>query len=209
MSEPKRIGVLISGRGSNMQSIADAIDRGEIDGRIVLVLSNKKDAPGLEKARERGIETLFLSHRGFAGREEFDAAVVAQLRERKVDLVCLAGFMRLLSPVLIGAFPQRIMNIHPSLLPAFPGLDAQHQAVEYGVRITGATVHFVDEHLDHGPIIIQRAVPVMDGDTGDDLAQRILAVEHQIYPEAVKLFCADRLRVHGRTVRILPEDRHA
>lgn len=202
MSEPKKIGILISGRGSNMLSIADAIDRGEINGRIVLVLSNKKDAPGLEKARERGIETAFLSHRAYASREDFDAAVVAELRARGVDLVCLAGFMRLLSPVLIGAFPHRIVNIHPSLLPAFPGLDAQHQAAAYGVKISGATVHFVDEHLDHGPIIIQRAVAVEDGESGDSLAARILTVEHQIYPEAVKLFCADRLEIAGRHVII-------
>lgn len=194
----KRIGILISGRGSNMMSIMDACERGEINGEIVLVVSNKKKAAGLEKAAERGYETLFISHKKFDSREAFDRAVVAELEHRQVDLICLAGFMRLLSNWFVRRFRNRIMNIHPALLPAFPGLDAQWQAADYGVKISGATVHFVDEKLDHGPIIIQRAVEAHDDDTGETLAERILKIEHKIYPEAVKLFCDDRIRVEGR-----------
>jgi phosphoribosylglycinamide formyltransferase-1 len=200
----KRIGILISGRGSNMMSIMDTCERGEINGEIVLVVSNKKDAPGLEKAAQRGYETLFISHRDFPSREEFDKAVAEELEKRGVDLVCLAGFMRLLSDWFVRRFRNRIMNIHPALLPAFPGLDAQRQAVEHGAKISGATVHFVDEELDHGPIIIQRAVEVRNDDTDETLSERILKVEHQIYPEAVRLFCAGRLRVEGRKVVIRP-----
>lgn len=203
MREKRRIGVLISGRGSNMVSIAEACARGEINGEIVLVLSNKKNAAGLEKAAAMGLGTAVISHRGYETRESFDEAVVTEMRAIGVELICLAGFMRLLSPVLISAFPNRIMNIHPSLLPAFPGLDAQWQAVEHGVKVSGATVHFVDEKLDHGPIIIQRAVPVLEDDDGERLAGRILEVEHEIYPEAVGLFCAGRLKIEGRRVRVL------
>ena len=202
MSAKKRIAVLISGRGSNMLSIAKACRQGEINGEIVLVLSNKKKVAGLEKARELGLETTFISHRKYENREAFDQAVVDALEEKKVDLVCLAGFMRLLSPVLVKAFKNRIINIHPSLLPAFPGLDAQWQAADYGVKISGATVHLVDEELDHGPIIIQRAVEVENGEEGESLAARILEVEHQIYPEAVGLFCAGKLEVKGRKVLV-------
>lgn len=202
MPAKKRIAVLISGRGSNMISLMDSCERGDIHGEIAVVVSNKKNAPGLEKASDRGYETLFISHKQFTSREEFDGAVVKELKNREVDLICLAGFMRLLSPKFIRAFPNRIMNIHPSLLPAFPGLDAQWQAAGHGVKVSGATVHFVDEKLDHGPIIIQRAVPVEEGDTGENLAARILKVEHQIYPEAVRLFCQDLLSVEGRIVRI-------
>lgn len=202
MPGKKRIAVLISGRGSNMMSLMDSCEKGDINGEITVIVSNKKNAPGLEKAAERGYETLFISHKQFTSREEFDGAVVRELKKREIDLICLAGFMRLLSPAFIRAFPNRIMNIHPSLLPAFPGLDAQWQAVEHGVKVSGATVHFVDEKLDHGPIIIQRAVSVEEGDSGDSLAARILKVEHQIYPEAVRLFCQDLLSVEGRTVRI-------
>ena len=204
MPEKKCIAVLISGRGSNMMSIMDAIDRGEIDGEIVLVVSNRKKAAGLEKAAERGRETLYISHRKFDSREAFDRAVVAELEKRGVDLVCLAGFMRLLSPWFVRRFTNRIMNIHPALLPAFTGLDAQWQAADHGVKVSGATVHFVDEKLDHGPIIVQRAVEVRDDDTGETLAERILKIEHQVYPEAVRLFCADRLRVEGRKVFVSP-----
>jgi phosphoribosylglycinamide formyltransferase-1 len=202
MPEKKKIGVLISGRGSNMLSIAKACRNGEINGEIVVVISNKKTAPGLEKAASMGIETLFISHKAFGTREEFDSAMVKELQDRSVDLVCLAGFMRLLSPIMVRAFRNRIMNIHPSLLPSFTGLNAQWQAVDYGVKVSGATVHFVDEDLDHGPIIIQRAVSVQDDDTGDSLAERILRVEHEIYPESVRLFCQDRLTVTGRRVTI-------
>lgn len=183
-----------------MMSIMDAVERGDISGDIVLVLSNKADAPGLQHAAARGYETLFVSHRGFASREEFDAAVVEELEKRSVDLVCLAGFMRLLSPLFIRRYPNRIMNIHPALLPAFPGLHGQRQAIEHGVKVSGATVHFVDEHLDHGPIIIQQAVVARDDDTEETLSARILEVEHRIYPEAVRLFCEDRLRIEGRRV---------
>jgi phosphoribosylglycinamide formyltransferase-1 len=202
MPERKKIGVLISGRGSNMISIAKACRSGDINGDITVVISNKKNAPGLEKAASMGIETLFISHKAFSSREEFDSAMVGELRGRSVDLVCLAGFMRLLSPVMVRAFRNRIMNIHPSLLPAFPGLNAQWQAVDYGVKVSGATVHFVDEDLDHGPIIIQQAVTVRDDDTGDSLAERILKIEHEIYPASVRLFCRDRLTVTGRRVTI-------
>lgn len=200
MSAKKKIAVLISGRGSNMLSIAKACAEGRINGEISLVISNKKKAEGLAKAVEMGIETLFISHRKYESREAFDQAVVDALNEKGVDLVCLAGFMRLLSPVLVGAFRNRIINIHPSLLPSFPGLDAQWQAADHGVRVSGATVHFVDEKLDHGPIIIQKTVVVENSEEGASLAAKILKVEHQIYPEAVKLFCEDKVRVEGRKV---------
>lgn len=202
MAGKKRIAVLISGRGSNMMSLIDACEKGDINGEIAVVISNKKKAPGLEKAKEKGYEAIFVSHKRFTNREDFDGAVVEELWKRKIDLICLAGFMRLLSPSFIRAFPNRIMNIHPSLLPAFPGLEAQWQAIEHGVKVSGATVHFVDEKLDHGPIIIQQAVPVEEDDSGESLANRILKVEHQIYPEAVRLFCADRLSIEGRSVLV-------
>lgn len=198
MSAKRRIAVLISGRGSNMLSIAKACKEGSINGEIVLVLSNKKNAAGLERAEKMGIETLFLSHRKYLSREAYDQSVVDALTDRNVDLVCLAGFMRLLSPVLVQAFQNRIINIHPSLLPSFPGLDAQWQAADYGVKVSGATVHFVDEKLDHGPIIIQEAVEVRDGEAGESLAARILEVEHKIYPRAVALICAGKVKVAGR-----------
>ena len=202
MCASKRIGVLISGRGSNMMSILDACERGDIDGEIVVVVSNKPSAAGLEKAAQRGCETFTVSHRKFPDRESFDRAVVAELEKREVDLVCLAGFMRLLSPWFTERYRNRIMNIHPALLPSFPGVHGQRDAVDYGVKVSGATVHFVDEKLDHGPIIIQRAVEVRDDDTEDSLSARILKVEHEIYPEAVRLFCADRLEVRGRKVLV-------
>jgi len=205
MREPKRIGVLISGRGSNMLSLAAACRSGRINGRIALVVSNKKNAPGLQAAAEMGLQTQFISHRAFDSRDLFDHAVVEALNARRVDLVCLAGFMRLLSPTFIRAFRNRIMNIHPALLPAFPGLRGQRQAIEYGVKVSGATVHFVDEELDHGPIIIQRAVPVGEGDTEETLSERILKIEHEAYPEAVSLFCDGRLRVEGRRVIVAPK----
>ena len=192
------LGILISGRGSNLQAIIDAIAAGTLDARIAIVISNKADAGGLERARTAGLETLFLSHRAFETREAYDAALVAALRARGVGLVCLAGFMRLLSPVFVDAFPNAILNIHPALLPAFPGLDAQHQAWEHGVKVSGATVHLVDRDLDAGPIVLQRAVPVLDDDTPDALAARILAVEHQLYPEAIRLVLSGRWRLDGR-----------
>jgi len=194
----KRVGVLISGRGSNLQALIDAERSGELaGGRIAVVISNVETAFGLERARQAGITALFRSHRG-RPREEYDAEIVALLEEHGVDLVCLAGFMRLLSPVLVRAFPNRILNIHPALLPAFPGLEAQRQAVEHGVKVSGATVHLVDEGLDSGPIVVQEAVPVQDTDDAETLAHRILEVEHRIYPRAVRLLLASRYRIEGR-----------
>ena len=196
----KKLGILISGRGSNMVALADAIRDGRIpNAEIALVISNIETAGGLAKAQERGIATLVLNHRGKT-REEHDRAMAAELHKHEVDLVCLAGYMRLLSPWFIRAFPQRILNIHPSLLPAFPGLDAQKQAFEYGVKFSGCTVHFVDEELDHGAIIRQAAVPVLPNDDERTLSARILAEEHKIYAEAVAVVLGGKLRVEGRRV---------
>ena len=194
----RTLGVLISGRGSNLQAIIDAIAAGTLDARIAVVISNQPDAPGLERARRVGIETLVLSHRASSSREEYDRVLAEHLRARGVGLVCLAGFMRLLSPVFIQAFPNAILNIHPSLLPAFPGLDAQHQAWAHGVKLAGATVHLVDCDLDAGPIVLQRAVPVLEDDTPDTLSARILEEEHKLYPEAIRLVLDGGWRVEGR-----------
>lgn len=197
------IGVLVSGNGSNFQAIVDALESGLIsDGRIACLISNKADAYALERARRHNIPALVLDHKQYPDRTAYDHALVALLKEHGVQLVVLAGFMRLLSPVMVEAFPHAIMNIHPALLPAFPGLDAQQQALDYGVRYTGCTVHFVDTGTDTGPIILQAVVPVMADDTAESLSQRIHGEEHRIYPEAVKLFCADRLKVEGRRVHI-------
>lgn len=195
----KRIGILLSGRGSNFEAIARNVKSGALDAEIAAVISNKPGAPGLEKAREFGFEALPLPSKGL-DREAYDRQLIAALNERRVDLVCLAGYMRLLSPAFIRAFPERILNIHPSLLPAFPGLDAQHQAFEYGVKISGCTVHFVDEHLDNGPIVLQAAVPVRQDDTAETLAARILAEEHRIYSEAIRIVLEGRYRIEGRRV---------
>ncbi|HEX8503426.1 MAG TPA: phosphoribosylglycinamide formyltransferase [Pyrinomonadaceae bacterium] len=195
-----RVGILISGRGSNMVALADAAGAGRVPGaRVVLVLSDKAGAPGLEHAAERGIETAVVERRGRT-REEHEREVAGHLKERGVELVCLAGYMRLLSPYFVGEFRGRVLNVHPSLLPAFPGLDAQRQAVEHGVRVSGCTVHFVDETLDGGPIVAQRVVPVLDTDTPDTLSARILVEEHAAYPEALALVCSGRYRVAGRRV---------
>ena len=194
----RNLGVLISGRGSNLQAIIDVIAAGRLDARVRVVISNRADARGLVRARDAGIETLVISHRAFASREMFDGAVVAELAARDVALVCLAGFMRLLSPAFISAYPNRILNIHPALLPAFPGLDAQHQAWEHGVKITGATVHIVTADLDAGPIVLQKAVPVFDDDTSETLAARILEEEHRIYPEAIRIVLDGEWRIEGR-----------
>jgi phosphoribosylglycinamide formyltransferase-1 len=179
------LGVLISGRGSNLKAIIDAIARRDLDARIAIVISNRADAPGLDHARQAGIETLVLSHKAYASREDYDRALVAELRQRGVQLVCLAGFMRLLSPAFVDAYPNRILNIHPSLLPKYPGLHPQQQALDDGASESGATVHFVNKDLDAGPIVLQRAVPVLPGDTERALAERILQVEHRLYPEAI------------------------
>ena len=175
----------------------------KIAAQITVVISNKADAPGLQYAREAGIEMIVLSHKEFAGREEFDSRIVELLKERSIDLVCLAGYMRLLTSIFIQAFPLRIMNVHPALLPAFPGLHSQKQAVDYGVKVTGVTVHFVDEGLDSGPIILQQVMAVEQNDTEETLAERLLPIEHQTYAEAVRLFFENQLKVEGRKVLIL------
>ncbi len=194
----RRVGVLISGRGSNLQAIIDAIAEGRLDATIALVVSNRANAAGLERARKAGIETLSINHKDYGSREDFDRAVVAALKKRDVSLVCLAGFMRLLSAEFVKAYPNAILNIHPALLPAFPGLDAQHQAWEHGVKVTGATVHIVTPELDAGPIVLQATVPVRDDDPPEVLAERILVEEHRIYPEAITIMLAGRWRVDGR-----------
>jgi phosphoribosylglycinamide formyltransferase-1 len=195
----KRLGILISGRGSNFEAIADNIAAGKIDAEIAVVISNRADARGLEIALQRGLNAVCLPSKGL-DREVYDRMVLAELAKYQVDLVCLAGFMRLLSATFIRQYPCAILNIHPSLLPAFPGLDAQHQAWEHGVRITGCTVHFVDEELDAGPIVLQTAVPVLDDDTVETLSARILAEEHRIYSEAIRIVLAGRYRIEGRRV---------
>ncbi len=196
-----RLGILISGRGSNFEAIANQIAQRKLDAEIAIVISNRANAPGLEIARERGIPMRVIPSAGLE-RETYDKLLIEELHTHEVDLVCLAGFMRLLSAVFIRAYPGRILNIHPSLLPAFPGLDAQRQALEYGARITGCTVHFVDEFLDSGPIVVQSAVPVLDGDTVESLSARILVQEHLIYPRAIRYIVDARVSVEGRRVRI-------
>lgn len=191
-ADGRTLGILISGRGSNMQAILDAIRQGELDARVGIVVSNVASAAGLARAQEAGVPTTVIDHKRFSSREAFDQAVVDELQKCEVDLVCLAGFMRLLSPLFVRAFPGRILNIHPSLLPSFPGLDAQRQALEHGVKVTGCTVHIVDEELDHGPIVLQTAVPVREDDTEETLSDRILAEEHRAYPRAIRLVL-DRL----------------
>ena len=193
----KNVGVLISGRGSNLQALIDAQERGELGGEVAVVVSNVEAAAGLDRARRAGIPTAVLDHRG-RKREEYDADVVATLRDHGVELVCLAGFMRLLSPVFVRAFPGRILNVHPALLPSFPGLGAQEQAFAHGVKVSGATVHLVDEGLDSGPIVAQEAVTVRSGDTPQTLAARILEAEHRIYPKAARLLLEGRCRIEGR-----------
>ena len=194
----RKIGILISGRGSNLQAIIDAVAAGRLDAEIAVVISNQSNAAGLARARKVGIESLYLDHKAYQSREQFDLALVAELKKRDVAIVCLAGFMRLLSDEFVNAFPTAILNVHPSLLPAFPGLDAQRQAWEYGVKLSGATVHVVTSLLDNGPIILQAAVPVYVEDSADDLATRILEQEHRIYPEAIGLFLDGRWRIDGR-----------
>jgi len=192
------LGILLSGRGSNFVAIADSVDSGRIPGaRIAVVISNRADAPGIETARQRGLKALVIPSKG-KEREAHDREVVAALRENNVDLVCLAGYMRLLSPWFVRQFPRRILNIHPSLLPAFPGLEAQQQAFAYGVKVSGCTVHFVDEELDHGAIIVQKAVPVLDSDDEHTLAARILEQEHIAYSEAIRIVLEEKFELVGR-----------
>jgi phosphoribosylglycinamide formyltransferase-1 len=195
----KRLGILISGRGSNMEAIAASVERGELPAEIAVVISNRPEAPGLEIARRRGIEAIVIPSRGL-DREIYDRMLVDALRRYQVDLVCLAGFMRLLSAAFIRGFPNRILNIHPSLLPAFPGLDAQRQALEHGVKVTGCTVHFVDEDLDAGPIVLQRAVAVRDDDTVESLSARILTEEHRAYSDAIRIVLEGAYSLEGRRV---------
>jgi phosphoribosylglycinamide formyltransferase-1 len=206
----KRIGVLLSGRGSNFEALADSVAAGRIpNAEIAIVISNRQAAPGVEKARARGIPVQVIPSTGLE-RETYDKMVVSVLREKQVDLVCLAGYMRLLSPYFVAAFPNRILNIHPSLLPSFPGLESQKQALEHGVKFTGCSVHFVDENLDAGPIVVQAVVPIKDGDTVEELSARVLREEHRIYTEAVRIILEGRYRIEGRRVLLTdPQSRPA
>ena len=199
MSPPKKLGILLSGRGSNFEAIADSIQSGRLAAEIAIVISNRADAAGLDSARRRGLNAVLIPSKGRV-REEHDAEVVSALQQAGVDLVCLAGYMRLLSPAFVRAFPHRILNIHPSLLPAFAGVDAQKQAIEYGVKVSGCTVHFVDEHLDQGPIILQKIVPVLESDDDHSLAARILEQEHIAYSEAIGMVLSGEYEVQGRRV---------
>jgi phosphoribosylglycinamide formyltransferase 1 len=203
---PLRVAVLASGRGSNLQAVIDAIDAGQVHATIVAVISNKKDAAALERARKHGLPDLFVDPKPFAGRpdsrEAYDRALLEVLGQHDVELVLLAGYMKIVTSVLIDAYVNRIMNIHPSLLPSFPGLEVQKKSIEWGCKLAGCTVHFVTEGVDEGPIILQAAVPILDDDTSDTLATRILVQEHKIYPRAVQLFAEGRLHVDGRRVRI-------
>jgi phosphoribosylglycinamide formyltransferase-1 len=203
--ELPRLGVLISGRGSNLKALLDAVAANRLAARVALVVSNRASAPGLDHARAAGVETLVIESKAFASRADYDRALVDALRSRRVDLVCLAGFMRLLGREVVDAFPNAILNVHPSLLPAFPGLDAQRQAWEHGVTVSGATVHFVTAELDAGPIVMQAAVPVLEEDTPDSLAARILEREHVLYPAAVARVLAGGWRIEGR--RVVPAGR--
>jgi phosphoribosylglycinamide formyltransferase-1 len=195
----KRIGILLSGRGSNFEAIAESVAAGRIDAGIAVVISNRADAGGLETARTLGLNAVCLPSKGL-DRAIYDRALVAELRKHEVDLVCLAGFLRLLTGEFVRAFPERILNIHPSLLPAFPGLDAQHQALTHGVKVSGCTVHFVDEQLDAGPIVLQATVPVLDEDTVESLVARILVEEHRIYTQAIQIVLSGQYRIEGRRV---------
>jgi phosphoribosylglycinamide formyltransferase 1 len=203
----KRIGVLLSGRGSNFEALADSVSAGRIpNAEIPIVISNQPDALGLKKAEQRGIPARMIPSKGLQ-RETYDRQVAAVLREHKVDLICLAGYMRLLSPYFVAAFPQKILNIHPSLLPSFPGLEAQKQALEHGVKFAGCTVHFVDENLDAGPIILQAVVPVLDSDDEHSLSERILKEEHRIYSEAARIVLEGKYKIEGRRVLLYGEQR--
>jgi phosphoribosylglycinamide formyltransferase-1 len=198
-----RIGVLVSGRGSNLQAIIDNIEKGLLPAEIVTVISDQPDAYSLERARKHNIPAIHISAKGYKGkRDEYDALLAAELKKNKVELVCLAGFMRIITPTLINAFPNRILNIHPALLPAFPGLHVQKAALEHGVKFSGCTVHFVDNGTDTGPIIIQAVVPILDNDTEDSLSERILRQEHKIYSRAIHLYAKGRLKIDGRRVLV-------
>jgi phosphoribosylglycinamide formyltransferase-1 len=202
MPEPLALGVLLSGSGTNLQALIDAIAAGRLSARIAVVVSNVADAGGLARARRHGLPVVVLSHRDAASREAYDTRVVQALRAHGVELVVLAGFMRLVTPVLLAAYPQRVVNVHPALLPAFPGLHAERQALAYGTRVTGVTVHFVDEETDHGPVIAQAAVPILPDDTEETLHARVQRQEHRLYPFALQLIAEGRVRVDGRRVVI-------
>ena len=195
-----KIGVLVSGRGTNLQAIIDSIEKGELNTEIVVVLSNKKNAPALERAQKKGIETAYLDPKQFINKKEYDLALAGELKNRQVDLVCLAGYMRILNPEFIAMFPDKIINIHPSLLPAFPGLDVQQKAIDYGVKFSGSTVHFVNEEVDGGAIILQAVVPVHSSDDAATLSERILIQEHLIYPRAIQMIVENRLHIENRKV---------
>ena len=199
---PGRLVILISGRGTNMLRLIEAAQNREFPAEVVCVVSNNPEAPGLQKAASRGVPTVVVPSSAYVRREDYDDRLLEVVRAARPDLICLAGYMRILPPRFVRAFPHRIMNIHPALLPSFPGLHAQRQALEYGVKISGCTVHFVDEGVDTGPIIVQKAVPVLEGDTEETLARRILEKEHEAYPEAVRYFFEGRLEISGRVVRI-------
>ena len=199
---PLKIAVLVSGRGSNLQAIIDAIESGKINGKIEVVISNKEDAYALERAKRHNIEGIFIDSSSYKNKDDYDRAIITILEKKDIGLVCLAGFMRILTPYFVNKYKRRIINIHTSLLPAFPGLEAQKKALDYGVKFTGATVHFVDESVDSGPIIIQAVVPVLDTDTPEILSERILEEEHRIYPEAIKAFAEGRIVVKGRRIVI-------
>ena len=199
---PYKIGVLISGRGSNLQALLDAIQDRRLNATIAVVISNREDAGGLERARRAGVEAMVVSHRGWPSRDDYDRALVQELQRRGVSLVCLAGFMRVVGRPLLDAYPNAILNIHPALLPSFPGLDAQQQALAYGVKVTGVTVHLVGEGLDDGPIVLQRTVPVLENDTVESLSSRILVEEHRAYPDAVRTIIEGRWRIEGRRFRL-------
>lgn len=201
-----RVGVLVSGRGSNLQAIMDASAAGRIDAEVAVVISDKEGAFALERARKAGIPAEYVNPKAFSSKEDYEKAIVGILNEHGVGLVCLAGYMRIVGRTLLEAFPNRIMNIHPALLPSFPGMNGQKQAFDYGVKFSGCTVHFVDGGMDTGPIIIQAVVPVLEDDTVDTLADRILEQEHRIYPEAIRLFEKGRLKIEGNKVRVLPEN---
>lgn len=200
----KNVAVLLSGRGSNFLALSEAVESGEVSARIALVISNRKEAPGLEHARDRGYETVYLPSKGI-DRESYDRLVVTELRKTATDIVCLAGFMRVLGPTLVREFPNRILNIHPSLLPSFPGLNAQKQALDWGARVSGCTVHFVDEEVDHGLILLQHPVPILNDDTEESLSARILVYEHEIYKKALGWVCEEKVRIVNRRV-LLPEE---
>lgn len=205
MADLLKLGILISGNGSNLQSIIDYIEKGSLKATIKIVISNNPDAYGLTRAKKHGIPVVILKNGDFINKEDFDLELINILKNNSVDLVILAGFMRVLTPTFLKAFPQKIMNIHPALLPSFPGIHGQKQALEYGVKLSGCTVHFVDEGVDTGPIIIQSAVQVFDDDTEETLAARILKEEHRIYPQAIQLFAEGKIEIKGRKVRIKTE----